>query len=158
MVIFISGSINAGKTTTGKLLAQRLGWEFIDFDDFHETIPGFLLDKHLPEVFDKGIQHLNELNSAGKDIVVSYVIRHEDYERLERELTAETKYITLAPPLAVVQKDRGRGLNDWESGRIDYHYKTGIASPAFGQVLDNSKINPEETVREIMRMLELKST
>ena len=29
------GVEGAGKTTVGKLLAQRLGWEFADADDFH---------------------------------------------------------------------------------------------------------------------------
>jgi shikimate kinase len=157
MVIFISGSINAGKTTAGKLLARRLGYEFIDFDKIHDTIPGFLLNKDLPKVFDEGIRRLNKLDAAGKNVVVSYVIRQEDYERLERELTAEAKYVTLAPLMAVVQSDRGRGLNDWERERIDYHYRTGIADPTFGLVLDNSKMNPEETVGKIMQALELKS-
>jgi hypothetical protein len=157
MVIFISGSINAGKTTAGKLLAQRLGWEFLDFDQLHETIPGFELSKDLPKVFNKGVQRLNEIDAGGKNVVVSYVIRQKDYERLERELTPKAKYITLAPPQAVAKSDRGRGLNDWERERIDYHYRTGIADPAFGIILDNSKINSEETVEKIMQVLELKS-
>ncbi len=29
------GVVGAGKTTVGKLLAQKLGWEFADADDFH---------------------------------------------------------------------------------------------------------------------------
>jgi uncharacterized protein YlxP (DUF503 family) len=157
MVIFVSGSINAGKTTTGKLLARRLGWEFIDFDKIHDTIPGFLLDKDLPKVFNKGIRRLNKLDAAGKNVVVSYVIRQEDYERLERELAARARYVTLAPPLEIAKIDRGRGLNDWEQQRIDYHYQTGIADPAFGYIIDNATITPEATVELILQLLELKS-
>lgn len=29
------GVVGAGKTTVGKLLAQKLGWQFADADDFH---------------------------------------------------------------------------------------------------------------------------
>jgi gluconokinase len=29
------GVVGSGKTTVGKLLAQKLGWEFADADDFH---------------------------------------------------------------------------------------------------------------------------
>jgi gluconokinase len=35
MVILLMGVTGAGKTTVGKLLAQRLGWQFLDADDFH---------------------------------------------------------------------------------------------------------------------------
>jgi len=37
MVILVMGVTGAGKTTVGKLLAQRLGWIFLDADDFHSS-------------------------------------------------------------------------------------------------------------------------
>lgn len=35
MMLIIIGVAGAGKTTIGKLLAQKLGWKFYDADDFH---------------------------------------------------------------------------------------------------------------------------
>jgi gluconokinase len=35
MVILIMGTTGAGKSTVGKLLAERLAWPFLDADDFH---------------------------------------------------------------------------------------------------------------------------
>jgi carbohydrate kinase (thermoresistant glucokinase family) len=35
MVIVLMGVAGAGKTTIGRLLAQRLGWRFYDADDLH---------------------------------------------------------------------------------------------------------------------------
>lgn len=35
MVLVIMGVVGSGKTTVGTLLAQKLGWEFADADDFH---------------------------------------------------------------------------------------------------------------------------
>ena len=35
MIVLVMGVTGSGKTTVGKLLAQRLGWLFLDADDFH---------------------------------------------------------------------------------------------------------------------------
>ena len=35
MVIVILGPMGCGKTTIGRLLATKLGWQFLDADDFH---------------------------------------------------------------------------------------------------------------------------
>ena len=35
MVILVMGTTGAGKSTVGKLLAERLVWPFLDADDFH---------------------------------------------------------------------------------------------------------------------------
>ena len=38
--IFLVGFMGSGKTTTGRLLAQRLGWRFVDVDDEIEAAEG----------------------------------------------------------------------------------------------------------------------
>src|SRR5271154_2408316 len=35
MILLLMGVTGSGKTTVGRLLAQRLGWPFLDADDFH---------------------------------------------------------------------------------------------------------------------------
>lgn len=35
MVVIVMGVAGSGKTTVGQALAKRLGWEFVDADDFH---------------------------------------------------------------------------------------------------------------------------
>ncbi len=35
MIVIVMGVVGAGKTTVGRLLAQQLGWEFADADDYH---------------------------------------------------------------------------------------------------------------------------
>lgn len=37
MILVLMGVAGSGKTTIGKLLAERLGWEFIEGDDFHPS-------------------------------------------------------------------------------------------------------------------------
>ena len=38
--IYLIGYMGAGKTTAGKLLAQKLGWHFVDLDDAFKEIHG----------------------------------------------------------------------------------------------------------------------
>jgi gluconokinase len=35
MIVIVMGVVGAGKTTVGKLLADQMGWEFADADEFH---------------------------------------------------------------------------------------------------------------------------
>jgi len=35
MIVILMGVVGAGKTTVGRLLAEQLGWQFADADDFH---------------------------------------------------------------------------------------------------------------------------
>jgi gluconokinase len=35
--MILMGVVGAGKTTVGRLLAQKLGWHFADADDFHSA-------------------------------------------------------------------------------------------------------------------------
>lgn len=37
MIVIVMGVVGAGKTTVGRLLAEKMGWEFADADDFHSA-------------------------------------------------------------------------------------------------------------------------
>jgi shikimate kinase len=55
--LVITGPMGAGKTTVGRILADRLGWSFVDSDDQIETRFGMtgrtLAERH-------GVEHLHE--------------------------------------------------------------------------------------------------
>lgn len=152
MLIFISGSINSGKTSTSELLARRLNAALVHVDDLNDTIPNFNLATDLDKSMDLAIAKINEYTAQGRDVVANYVVRPEDYKRFEHEVTAQPQIIiTLAPRLEIAQSNRGgRQLSDWEISRVKYHYDTGIASPDFGYIIDNSDLSIEETVERIM--------
>jgi len=156
MLIFISGSINSGKTTTAKALAERLQAEFLDFDDLCSQVADFQLDRDLHKVVTIGAKALNELEEQQKNVIVSWVLREVDYLQLLEETAIKDKYfVTLAPRLEVAQSYRGRVLNDWERDRVAYHYATAIATPSFGIVIDNSDLSLEEVVDQIVDYISL---
>jgi shikimate kinase len=47
--ILLVGMMGAGKTTTGKLVAQKLGWDYVDSDEEVEKETGLTV----PELFDR---------------------------------------------------------------------------------------------------------
>lgn len=155
MLVFISGSINSGKTTTARALATRTGAAYINVDDLNDSIPDFNLATDLDKSMDAAIAKINEYAADGKDVVANYVVRQEDYNRLEKEVKTQPQFvITLAPRIEVAQSQRGeRVLREWEISRIQYHYDTGIASPSFGHIIDNSELTVDETVDKILGII-----
>jgi len=155
MLVFISGSINSGKTTTSKLLASKLGAAFINVDDLNDRIPNFNLATDLDKSMDQAIEEINAHLAQGRDVVANYVVREKDWQRLQNEVkTKDIHFITLAPRLEVAQGKRGdRTLSEWEVARVKHHYDTGIASPQFGYIIDNSDSSVEETVEKILEII-----
>ena len=74
MLVFISGSINSGKTTTAKALAKRLGAVFVNVDDLNDTIQNFNLASDLDKSMDLAIQTINNSTRQGKDVIANYVV------------------------------------------------------------------------------------
>lgn len=155
MLVFISGSINSGKTTTARALAERIGAAYINVDDLNDTIPNFNLATDLDKSMDLAINTINKYAAGGKDVVANYVVRERDWQRFAKEITTTPQYVvTLAPRLEVAQSQRGdRVLSEWEKSRIKYHYDTGIASPNFGHIIDNSDLTLDETVDTILDII-----
>lgn len=160
MLVFISGSINSGKTTTSKALAKRLGAAFVNVDDLNDTIPNFNLATDLDKSMDLAINTINEITRHGQDVIANYVVRQKDYDRFENEVETQPQIVvTLAPRLEVAQGKRGdRELSEWEVSRVKHHYDTGIASPEFGHIIDNSEMTIDQTVDRIVEIIaEVKS-
>lgn len=156
MIIFIGGSVNSGKTTTGRLVAKRLGAEFIDVDTIDLAAPNFDLNssREVPDVLDRVIKRLQGL-PADKSAVLSYVLRPQDYEQLRRGLTGRHLFfVTLVPQLEVALADRGgRQLSQWERDMVHYQYGNYSDKVDYGQIIDNSQLSAAETADRILGYL-----
>lgn len=158
MIIFLSGSINAGKTTISHLLAAKLPKAIVI------EVDGIDLDKkHLP--IDDRIQlrlervavKIKAAESRYENIIVPNPISRENFDFLVKELAEcwhKIVAVTLDPGLELALTDRGeRDLDDWERERIKHHYKIGIHTPDFGIIIDNSRYSPAETVEAILKQI-----
>jgi gluconokinase len=86
MVILVMGTTGAGKTTVGKLIGKRLGWTFLDADDFHPQaniekmkhgIP--LTDADRAPWLTNIHSRLHELSAEGKNAVLACSALKQSY-------------------------------------------------------------------------------
>jgi gluconokinase len=91
LIVIVMGVAGVGKTTVGKLLAEQLGWKFVDADDFHSAAntekirQGAALDDSDREPWLDVIR-TSELRwtSQGQDVVLACsALRHDYREKLQ---------------------------------------------------------------------------
>jgi gluconokinase len=101
MIVIIMGTTGSGKTTIGGLLAERLGWEFVDADDFHPPanvqkmkhgIPLTDADREpwLKALHDKIVQW----NTEGRNVVLACSALKQSY-RDELRVGSGVKFVYL---------------------------------------------------------------
>jgi gluconokinase len=78
MIVLVMGTTGAGKTTVGKLLAEKLGWAFLDADDFHPAANIAKMKQEIPlDDADRAPwlaamhEELVRQNAAGKSCVLA---------------------------------------------------------------------------------------
>ena len=101
MIVVVMGTTGSGKTTVGSLLAKRLGWEFVDADDFHPPanvekmkhgIPLTDADREpwLKALHDKIIEWIAE----GRNVVLACSALKRSY-RDELRTSSDVKFVYL---------------------------------------------------------------
>lgn len=160
MIIFINGSINSGKSTVGKLLADEIpNTAFLEIDNLSEMIDWMSIDQAVPINLENAISLIKNFNNKGLNVIVPYPLSQKNYDCVTNEikdLKTDILFFTLAPKLERVLTNRGtRELNDWELARIKHHYEIGIHEPSFGEIIDNSDKTPEETKDYILSKIKI---
>ncbi|MDP2655745.1 MAG: hypothetical protein Q8P17_04470 [bacterium] len=155
MIIFLNGSINAGKSTMAKLLAKELtDTAIVEIDAFHEMIDWMPIDKAVPLNLENAVSVITNFVKRNLNVIIPYPLSQKNYDFLRenlKDLAADIHVFTLAPQLEKALANRGtRELNGWEKERVRHHYDIGIHRPSFGEVINNTDQTPEETSRYIL--------
>jgi len=163
MIIFLNGSINAGKSTVAKLIAKELpNTALIEIDALREMISWMPLDQSISLNLENVVSVITNFAKRNLNVVIPYPLSEKNYDFLMenlKDLNTDIRVFTLAPQLEKALANRGtRELDDWERERIKHHYASGIPNPSFGEIIDNSNQTPEETAKYIVsRLNELQS-
>lgn len=161
MIIFLNGSINAGKSTVAKLLVKELpNTALVEIDAFHEMINWMPIEQSIPLNLENAVSVITNFAKKNLNVIVPYPLSQKNYDFMMEHLKgldADIHVFTLAPQLEKALTNRGtRELSDWEKERIQHHYAIGIPSPTFGEVIDNTEQTPEETLEYILTKMKTK--
>ncbi|MGB2791586.1 MAG: hypothetical protein WBC29_03465 [Candidatus Moraniibacteriota bacterium] len=160
MIIFINGSINSGKSTVSKLLAEKLpNSALVEVDSFHECIEWMPIDQAVPFNLENAVSVIKNFVRRSLNVIVPYPLSQKNYEMLMSNLEPLRQKIfvfTLSPPLEIALSNRGgRELTEEEKKRIRYHYSIGINTPEFGVIIDNAHQTPSETAESIFDAIDV---
>src|ERR1700744_5831509 len=157
--IWISGSINSGKTTVAKLLADEISNGInIELDilcHFDTKLP---LEQKLNFIIQDALDLAGNWTARGFLPILNWPLNGEEAEFMlnyAKQSALEPVIINLTPDLETLKKNRGeRELTEWELNRIDFLYHTyNINTPKYGISIDNTHLSATETANKILGIL-----
>lgn len=158
MIIFICGAANAGKSTVGKMLAQRLGAAFVEGDDIRKIFYRQSVDEARPAIIEAIAAAVRGIAQRGESVVVAYPIWNEDFAPLSKylkDIDTPKHFIALNPSLERALTNRGtRELEEWEPAWIKKSYERGVNNPSFATIIDNTDCPPEKTLELVLEAVE----
>lgn len=157
MIILISGSINAGKSTIAGKLAEKIpNAVVLEIDVLRDFIKSVPLEKAIPINLENAISLTKNFVKHNFSVFIPYPLSKKNYDFLVEGLRDAREKIytfTLNPSIETVLEGRGRTLTGWEKERIKHHYKIKINKPDFGIIIDNSHQTPDETTAQILTLI-----
>jgi gluconokinase len=162
MIILVMGVAGSGKTTIGTLLAQKLGWAFLDADEFHSPANREKMHRGIPLTDADRIPWLTAIHEEllGRDangesaVLACSALRQSYRELLRANLQVSIVYLR-ATTEQLHRNFETRQHHFAGENLIPSQFAT-LEEPANALIEDASK-TPGEIVANICRQLSLRS-
>jgi gluconokinase len=161
MIILVMGTTGSGKSTVAEMLAQRLGWQFLDADDFHSAANKEKMHRGIPltdadrapwlaAIHDELVRQDKE----GRSVALACSALKQEY-RDELKASLNMRVVYLKGSEAVLRSHiEGRHGHFAGESLLTSQLAT-LEEPADALVEDVSR-TPEEIVAEVCARLDLK--
>lgn len=158
MIILVMGVTGSGKTTIGKLLAQRLGWVFLDADDFHSVANMEKMHRGIPltdadrEPWLAAVH--NELlcrERSGQKVVLACSALKQAYRNILGDgLSLEIVYLRGTP--AQLHNHLASRKNHFADENLVPSQRATLEEPA-SAIVEDISLTPEEIITDICARL-----
>jgi gluconokinase len=158
LIIVLMGVSGSGKTTVGKLLASRLGWEFIEGDDVHppankeKMSRGEPLDDSDREPWLAALAEMlrERIRSGQNAILASSALKDAYRRRLQVGPEVRLVYLKAMPEEIARRLERRRG-HFFPPNLLKSQFEA-LEEPSDALVVDAAR-PPENIVEEIVRSI-----
>jgi len=162
MILVLMGVSGSGKSTIGRILADSLGWTFLDADDFHPAANVEKMHKGIPlDDADRGpwldrLRHIiDEACRKGENMVLACsALKHRYQDYLEQDDPPCVRYVYLEGSPELI-----RQRLDARTGHFMNPALLGSQFEALEPPDDAIRVNiappPEQVAAEIRRKLDL---
>ena len=160
MLILLMGISGAGKTTVGRLLALRLGWEFIEGDDHHPEANVNKMRRGIPLTDADRAPWLESLRAlmlartaAGKNAVVACSALKQAYRETLR-ISPDVHVVYLRGTSQLLRQRLNERAGHFMSAAMLESQLAALEEPGDSLVIDVER-SPDEIVLEILARLGL---
>jgi gluconokinase len=163
VIVIVFGVSGAGKTTIGKLLAKRLGWRFLEADDFHPRVNVEKMHNGLPLTDEDRwpwLERLREQLTRSLDAKENAVVACSALKRAYRErlrVSDDVKFVLLRGDCALVEKQLHSRRGHFMSPDLLRSQVADLEEPESDEDAVTIELGraPEELVEEIEARLRL---
>src|SRR5271155_4208250 len=163
MIILVMGTTGSGKSTVGEMLAQRLGWLFLDADDFHSAANKEKMHRGIPLTDADRAPWLAAIhdallreNSNGQNIVLACSALKQEYRNtLSGDLTLDVVYLRGSP--SQLSRNLATRENHFAGESLVASQLATLEEPA-GAVVEDIGRAPEEIAEDICARLNSQAT
>jgi len=158
MIVLVMGVAGSGKTTIGRMLASRLGWVYLEADDFHSAANKAKMHRgeHLTEAdrlpwLRAMHAELQNQSARGKNVVLACSALNEEYRRVLMDgLNVKLVYLRGSKEL-IASRLRHRTGHFAGEAILDDQFAV-LEEPRDAVVVDIAE-EPERIVEEILSKL-----
>lgn len=111
MIIFLNGSINAGKSTVAKLLVKELpNTALVEIEALREMSAWMPIDESVPINPENAVAVIRNFAKQNLNMIAPYPLSEKNYRYMMDGLSGidtQIHVFTLAPSMEIAQSDRG---------------------------------------------------
>jgi gluconokinase len=155
MRVIVMGVSGSGKSTVGRLLAARLGCEFLDGDDFHPPENVRKMAAGMPLADDDRWPWLKNLNGkllAAREVVLACSALKESYRKVLSESVADCHLVHLRGDIELIRSRLAQRTHRYMPASLLESQFAALEPPAGALDVDIVQA-PERCVAEILDAL-----